>query len=171
MKYQYLLRLLLIALLLVFGVVLQLQKGFYASWYLFAAAAVLLVGHAAFGNVFPAFQQLQAGNSAGAETLLRQTWNPRWLVPRWRTYYFLARGMIALQQQRLDEAEPLLQQALKTKPKKALDRAYLYLNLAHIHYVKKDLAGARQLLVQAKAENVNDLMLREHIQRLEKALS
>jgi len=171
MKYQYLIRLLLIALLLVFGVVLQMQKGLYASWYLFAAAAVLLVGHAAFGNVFPAFQQLQAGNIAGAETLLGQTWNPRWLVPRWRTYYYLAKGMIALQQHRMEEAEPHLQNALKMKPKKALDRAYLYLNLAHIHYVKKDLPGARQYLAQAKAEDVNDLMLREHIKRLENALS
>ena len=171
MKYQYPIRLILIALLVVVGIVLQVERGWHASWYLFAAAALLAAGHVFLGSVFAAFQQLQRGNTPAAESLLRQTWNPRWLIPRLRTYFYLAKGMIALQQHRLEEAESFLQQAVDLKPRRALDRAYLYLNLAHIHYVKKDFQGARQFLLQTKAENVDDLLLKEHIQRLEKALS
>ena len=170
MKYQYPIRLALIALLLVFGVVLQVQKGFYASFYLFAAAGLLLAGHAALGTVYPTFQALRRGATQEAEALLRQTWNPRWLLPRLRTYYFHTKGMIALKSHRLDEAELLLRKALELKPKRPLDRAYLNLNLAHIEYLKKDSLASRKYLGLAKAENVNDLLLKSHIEQLEKAL-
>jgi len=171
MNWQYSFRLVLFGFLLLFGVLLQVQKGFYAAWYLYAAALLLLAGHVLFGTVFPAFQLLQKGGVNEAEKMLRQVWNPSWLLPRHRTYYFLTKGMIALRRKQLDEADPMLREALRLNPRRPLDRAYLCLNLAHIQYMKKEIGPCREFLQQAKSEKVDDLLIKEHIQKLEAALS
>lgn len=171
MKYQYPFRLFLIAMLLFVGVWLNIQKGLYAAWYLYAAALLLAANHAMFGTVFPAFQQLQRGKREVAAALLRQVWNPKWLLPRTRGYYFLIKGMIELQNQNLDAAEYQLRQALGLYLPRPLDKAYLFLNLAHILFLKKKFGESREFLDRAKAEPVNDLVVKEHIKQLENALS
>ncbi|MCB9285246.1 MAG: hypothetical protein H6563_14335 [Lewinellaceae bacterium] len=171
MKWQYSIRLILVSFLVLFGILLQVEKGLYAAWYLFAAAFLLLAGHALFGTVFPAFQLLQRGLVEDADKLLNQVWNPSWLLPRHRTYFFLSKGMIALKRDNPAVAEPLLRQALQLKPERPLDRAYLSLNLAHIQFLKREYQACREFLDLAKSEQVNDLVVKEHIQRLEQALA
>lgn len=171
MKYHYPFRLLLIALLLVFGVWLSIEKGLYAAWYLYAAALILVFNHIILGTVFPAFQQMQQGKKDEAAKLLRQVWNPRWLLPRTRAYYYLIKGMIEMQNKNLDAAEFQLRQALELHLPRPLDKAYLFLNLAHINFLKKEYAEARDFLAQAKAQPVNDLVVKEHIKQLESALA
>jgi Tfp pilus assembly protein PilF len=171
MKHQYTIRLILIFLLMFFGLLLQWQKGLYAAWYLYAAAVLLLAGQVLFGTVLPAFHLLQRGQMDEAAKLLSKTWNPDWLMPRHRAYYYLTAGMMALQKKDPEKAEPMLLKSLKLNPGRPIDRAFLCLNLAHIQYLKKEYQACREFLELAKAEPVEDLHVKEHIQQLEKALA
>ncbi len=160
----------LIFIFLGLGVALHWQVGWSSAWMLYLSALVLFLVHLLFGDVWQAFRLLQRGQPAQAEQLLDRTLFPRLLVRRPRAYYHFACGMIALQQQRLEEGREHLQEALSTGLYRANDRALAQLNLAHIAFVQMDWPRAGQHRRAALAEQPTDLMIREQLQKLERAL-
>ncbi|MCB9035705.1 MAG: hypothetical protein H6557_03715 [Lewinellaceae bacterium] len=169
MTYSYL-RYALIALFLGLGLLLHLKLGFSQAWYLYLAGLVLLVSHIIFGNVWLAFGSLKRGQPERADALLRQTWNPNWLLRRNRAYYFFTLGMLYLQHKKLEDAKDHLQRAISLGLKKPNDHALAQLNLAHIAYVKKEFGYARQALADARSLQPTDLLIKDNLQKLEVAL-
>jgi tetratricopeptide (TPR) repeat protein len=164
------LRYLVIALCLVLGVILHTQLGLRQAWYLYLAGALLLLSHLLLGNAWQAFSALKRGRPAQARALLRHTWAPQLLLRSNRAYYHFAQGMLLLQDKQLPESAQQLQQAVSLGLKYANDNALAYLNLAHIAYVQQNLARAREALDAARRFQPTDLMIKEGMEKLGKAL-
>ena len=163
-------RFVLILLFLVIGVVLQIQNGFSAAWYLYATSLILLFTHFAFGNVWAAFSKLQKGKVLEAEILINQIKKPEWLVSQNRTYYHFIKGMIALQQKDLQEGEKHLKIAADRGLRSKNDNALALLNLAHICFVEERKEAAQTYLHKASAHEPTDLMIKQKIEEMQKLL-
>ena len=79
--------------------------------------------------------------------------------------------MLALQSKELEEGESALKKAIGIKLQRTADQALAKLNLAHIYYVKKEYNSASQLLEEVKAAQVEDLLIKDNIKKLELALA
>ncbi|MEO1517248.1 MAG: hypothetical protein AAFV95_19640 [Bacteroidota bacterium] len=161
----------LILIFLIMGIVLHIETGLKGAWYLYAASAILLVTHILFGSVWVAFRNLQKGKLDEAEVLLNGIRRPQWLAKSPRAYYHFTKGMIALQKKELDEGAKHLEQAMETGLRTGNDSALAALNLAHICYVEKRVDESKGFLKKAKSFDSNDLMIRQNIEKLEKALA
>ncbi len=164
-------RFLLILGFLLIGVVLQVKLGFASPWYLYAAAALLLFTHFRFGNVSAAFVHLRRGKLDKAEELLDQIKRPEWLAKRHLAYYHFTKGLLATQHKELTEGEEHLKEALKIGLRSANDNALAALNMAHICFVNNRKDEAKQHLEKAKSYSSNDLLIKQNIEEMEKALA
>ena len=160
---------LLFGLLLVGGV-LHVRVGGAAPYYFYATAALLGFIHFRFHNVLSAYGALRKGQLEKAERLLRPIRRPAWLARRHRAYYYLTLGMIDLQHKRLPSAGRLLQQAVSLGLPQPREQALALLNLAHIEFAAKRYPAARDYLGQARAIPADDLLLRQGLKELERAL-
>ena len=161
----------LIFLFIGLGILLLLKTGISGAWPLFLGAFLLLITHFLFGSVWVAFNQLKRGNPLKAAVILNQIKRPEWLIKRNRAYYYFTKGMIDLQNKHLEQGENNLLQALDIGLEKNADLALINLNLAHIYYLRKKFDRARQHLAEAKAQNANDLLIKDNITKLEKAMA
>ena len=150
---------------------MHIETGLKGAWYLYAASAILLATHFLFGSVWAAFRKLRRGKLDEAEVLLNDIHRPKWLAKSPRAYYHFARGMIALQKKELPEGEKHLLEAMNTGLRTENDSALAALNLAHIYYVEKRVDDSKSYLARAKSFDSNDLLIRENIEKLEKALA
>ena len=153
------------------GVALQFKMGLGAAWYLYAGGVLFLIAHFLFGTVTPAFNKLNDGKIEEAEALLAKTKYPQLLSSYHRSYYHLVLGMIDLRKKRMDSAEQHLKKTLEIgKLLRSTDNALAALNIAHINFVQKKYDVAKEYLTKAKSFNSNDLMLKEHVTKMEEAL-
>ncbi|MEL6637642.1 MAG: hypothetical protein AAFR05_12905 [Bacteroidota bacterium] len=164
-------RYLLILLFMIIGVSLHLHLGIGSAWYCYAASVLLYVTYYLFGTVGPAFSKLRQGKLAEAERLIKMIRRPEYLLKRHRAYYHFTKGMIAMQKKELRLGEVHLKAALDQGLRNATDKALASLNLAHIHFVQHNKAEARRFLDRAKTFDSNDLLIREKISELERALA
>ncbi len=153
------------------GFLLHWKTGIRGASYLYAAAAVLIMTHLLFGSVWEAFNFLKRGRPDKAEKILSLVRFPALLVRRNRAYYYFTKGMLRLQDKELDEAKPLLREADRLGLSRPVDRALLQLNLAHIFYVENDYEQARHYLEAARSQRADDLLIRDNLAKLEKALN
>ncbi len=161
----------LIALFIGLGILLHLRTGLANAWYLYAAGALLLLTYLLFGNVWTAFNLLKRGQPEQARQVLNRIYFPELLAPRHRAYFHFTQGMILLQQKHLDAAAGHLERAAATGLSRPVDKALLELNLAHIHYVRRQYDQARRHLETAKTYPAGDLLISENIAVLEQALA
>jgi predicted Zn-dependent protease len=152
------------------GIILNIQIGISPAWYLYVTAGILLLTHFLFGTVWSAFSKMRKGNMIEAETLLNQIRKPEWLAKRPKAYYHFIRGVIALQKKDLDEGAKFLKKAIALGLRNNTDAALANLNLAHIAFTQKRPTEAMKYLQDAKACNANDLMIKENLLKLEKAI-
>lgn len=167
----YRIRFILIFSFLLIGAIIHWKIGIDAAWMSYAAAAILLLTHLLFGSVWVAFRFIQRGQLPEAQQLLNRIRYPQLLVKRNRAYYHFAQGLVALQQERFQEGEVHLQEGLKLGLFRANDRAMAFLNLAHIHYVEKNFGQSQSFLQKARDESPTDLMIKDHLGKLEQALA
>lgn len=160
----------LIGLFLLLGVLLHLQLGWSAAWYLYAAALLFALMHLFLGNVMLAWRFLRSGRQQQAEKLLRMVWKPDWLVKPHRGYYFFSKGLIALQTKHFEQAEQMLLRGLDGGLQPVRSRALALLNLAHIAFVQDRHQEVRSYLDQIKALSVDDLKLADKVAEMEQAL-
>lgn len=170
MLYAYF-RIGLIFLFAILGLILHLEVGWEAAWYLYAGAILLTITHYIFGNVWMAFYQLKRGKIDLADKLLRTTRRPQWLVRQHRSYYHFTNGMIALQRKQLDAGQFHLSQSLDLGLKNETDEALVCLNLAHIAFLENKPTDCQQYIDRAKSLKTNDLLIKKHLKELEDLLA
>ena len=161
----------LIFLFIGLGILLQFRTGFENAWPLYLAALILLVSHYLFGMVWVAFNQLKKGKLVQAEQIIQQIKKPEWLIKRNRAYFYFTKGLINLQRKDLEAGEQNLRRALDLGIKRESDVALINLNLAHIYYLRKKFDNARKHLEHAKAQNSGDLLIKDNIVKLERAMA
>jgi hypothetical protein len=160
----------LISLFLVLGVLLHVQQGWSSAWYLYLAALLLLATLFLFGTVWAAFIKLRKGKIKEAEQLLNQIKKPEWLIKRNRAYYHFVKGMIDLQHKDLAPGEVHLKKALDLGLRTGNDQALAALNLAHLCFMEQRFEESRAFLHHAKSAESNDLVIKQNIDKMEKAL-
>jgi len=160
------------AIFISFGlaVLFHLKYGLAASWYLYAACLIFILVHFLFGTVRSALQVLQQRDYNQAELLLSKNKHPEWLLKSSRAYYHFAYGIISLQHEDLAKGKTHFKAAADIGLRNGKDNALAYLNLAHIAYVQKNGTEAREQLEKAKSFSTNDLIVKENLQKLERAL-
>lgn len=164
-------RFLLILTFIILGVLLHVKQGISSAWYLYVAAAILLITHFIFGNVWSAFSMLKKGNMAQAETMIDEIKRPDLLLKGHRAYYHFIKGIISLQDKEFENGEQHLKSALDLGLRTDNDRALVHLNLAHICLAQKRPKDARQYVDAAKDIPYNDLMLKDKIKEMDQALN
>ena len=165
------LRFFLIFLFFALGILLHVQLGFKSAWYLYAASALLLLTYLLFGNISAAFVNLRKGKLEAADKLIQQVFRPAWLIKGHRAYYHFIKGMIALQKKEMETGEHHLKAALTTGLRTDTDKALIAINLAHITFVSGRRDESMKHLQVAKSFESNDLMIKENITKMERALA
>ncbi len=152
------------------GALIHFKVGFNSAWYMYLAGLIILVTHFLFGNVMLAFGRLNKGDVDTAENLILQTKRPDFLLKTHRAYYYFVMGMIALQRKQTGFGEQHLKQALDLGLRTPTDNALVAINIAHVHFVKKEYQKANEFRIKAESFNSNDLMIKENLKKLEQAL-
>jgi len=163
-------RFFLVILFLGIAVWLHVVEGIGSSWYLYLAGFLLLLTHFLTSNVSAAFMLLRGGDLDKAEQLIDQVKKPEWLLKRHRAYYHFTKGMIAAQRNAIPQAKQHLSQALEIGLRTPTDNALAAINLSNFAFQAKDRAEAQKYLDKAKTYKTSDLIIKEHIQRIEGAL-
>lgn len=163
-------RFLIGVIIIALGVLLHFKLGVSSAWHMYLAGSIILATHFLFGNVMLAFGRLNKGDIDTAENLILQTKRPDFLLKTHRAYYYFVLGMIALQRKQAGFAEQHLKQSLDLGLRTDTDNALVAINIAHIHFVKKEYKLANEFRLKAKTFNSSDLMIKENLKKLEEAL-
>ncbi|MEO9022438.1 MAG: hypothetical protein ABI237_09290 [Ginsengibacter sp.] len=105
-------RLLLGALFLVFGIIVNLEAGFWPSFILYLIALILVVGHFLFGPMRLIQGYMESGDMAGAQKVIDSIWFPRLLIKPVRSVYFTLKGNMDMVNQNFDSAEINMKKSL-----------------------------------------------------------
>ncbi len=160
----------IIAFLIGVAVYMQITEGLSLALYFYASALFMLIVELFFGNTTFAFNLLKRGQPEMASDLLDRTWNPNWLIKSKKAYYHFTKGLLFLQVKELDNALEQLKIAHNLGLKTPSDNALNALNIAHIYFTKKDKKQAKHYLEIVKSLSSNDLMMKERVTDMEKAL-
>lgn len=163
-------RFLIGVLIIALGGLIHFKVGFSSAWYMYLAGVIILATHFLFGNVMLAFGRLKKGDVDGAENLILQTKRPDFLLKTHRAYYYFTLGMIALQKKQTGFGRQHLEQALALGLRTPTDNALAAINIADVCFVKKDYKKSDEFRLKAQSFNSNDLMIKEHLKKLEAAL-
>ena len=153
------------------AVIFHFNYGIKGAVYLYLASFLLLMTHFLFGTVHLALEVLKKRDFLQGELLLLKNKHPNWLIRKNRAYYHFAYGIISLQNKDLDKGKMHFEEAAKIGLRSEKDKAFAYLNLAHIAFVQKNLSQAHAHLKFAKNIQTNDLIIKENLQNLESALA
>ena len=158
-------------IIILVGVVLHIKMGLEVAWYFYLGGLILIIVHFLFGTVIAAFNKMNNGDVDGAEKILSKTKYPKWLSPYHQSYYYWVLGMIDLRKKRMDAAERHLKKSLEIgKMPRNSDNALAALNLTHIYFLQKKYTLAKEYLTKAKSFKCSDLMMKEHLEKMEKKL-
>ncbi len=164
-------RFLLVIVFLGLAIWFHVVEGIGTAWYLYVAGVLLLLTHFLTSNVSAAFMLLRSGQLDKAEQLIDQVKKPEWLLKQHRAYYHFTKGMIAAQRNAVPHAQRHLSQALEIGLRTPTDNALAAINLSNFAYQAKDRSEAKKYLDKAKSFETSDLIIKEHIGRLEKGLA
>ncbi len=166
------LRIVLMAVTLIGSVVLMVQ-GFGVGYWIFPllVGLILLVGYILLGTVQSAAQLILKMDFLGAEKRLRLTLNPNWLYVANRAYYYIMKGTIAQNFNRMDEAEEWLRKAQKLKLPTDNEKAAVELQLANLAATKNKWNQALLHFRTLKKLRVTEPAMKEQIREFEKILT
>ncbi|MEM7104192.1 MAG: hypothetical protein AAF502_13725 [Bacteroidota bacterium] len=162
-------RLLFIVVFLIYAVLLTWFGGIGQSWYVFIAVVLLLLAHFKYGSVWPAFRALQKGDFDKAEDIIHQVKRPDWLAKSAKGYYFLVKGLIAMNEKEFEESKQFLRKALETGLRTENDQGLVLLNMAHISYVQQKPNEAIVYIKEGKQLEINPF-LKKKMEELEVAI-
>ena len=156
--------------IIILGALIHFNVGFGSAWYMYLAGVIILATHFLFGNVMLAFGKLNKGEVDAAEDLILQIKRPDFLLKTHQAYYYFVLGMVALQKKQTGFGEQHLKQALELGLRSDTDNALVAINIAHVHFVKKEYKLADEFRIKAETFNSNDLMIKENLKKLKEAL-
>lgn len=162
-------RLLFVFVFLIYGILLTWFAGFGQSWYVFLGAGLLLLAHFKFGSVYSAFRHLQKGDFEKADNMISQIRRPEWLAKSTKGYYYLVKGLIAMNDKEFDTSKLLLRKALEHRLRTDNDQGLVLLNMAHISFVQNKPNEAEVYLKEGKKLKINPF-LKKKMEELEVAL-
>ncbi len=105
-------RLLLSAFFLVFGIIVNLEAGFWPSFILYLIALVLVLGHFLFGPMRLIQGHMENGDMVGAQKVIDSIWFPRLLIKPVRSVYYTLKGNLDMVNQNFDSAEANMKKSL-----------------------------------------------------------
>ncbi len=105
-------RLLLGAIFLVFGIIVNIEAGFWPSFVLYLIAAILIIGHFLFGPMRLIQGYMEEGDMEGAQKVIDSIWFPGLLIKPVRSVYFTLKGNLAMANQDFDTAEAHMKKSL-----------------------------------------------------------
>jgi tetratricopeptide (TPR) repeat protein len=105
-------RLLLAGLFLVFGIIVNIEAGFWPSFILYLIALILVVGHFLFGPMRLIQGYMEKGDMEGAQRVIDSIWFPRLLIKPVRSVYFTLKGNLAMVNEDYDSAEAHMKKSL-----------------------------------------------------------
>jgi len=121
------------------------------------------------GTVFLAMRSLQAQDNDKTEKLLAEIKNPQWLGKFQRSYYYLLNGVLNMQKNNYQIAEGHLKNALDLGVR-AEEQAMVYMQLANIRLMKRDMRGGRMYLDKAKKSEKTPEALKSQVSLMDKEL-
>lgn len=164
------LRFALIAVFLGGGIILSFIINFWYALPLIVIGLVLLAGYLLLGTVQSAAMLMQSMDFHKVERRLALTLSPKLLYSANRAYYFILKGTIAQQRNKLEEAETWLKKAESLKLPSDNERAMVQLQLANLAASKDKWTQAKAIFHKVKDYKVTDANLKEQIKQFEKAL-
>jgi tetratricopeptide (TPR) repeat protein len=105
-------RLLLAGLFLVFGIIVNIEAGFWPSFILYLIALILVVGHFLFGPMRLIQGYMEKGDMEGAQKVIDSIWFPQLLIKPVRSVYFTLKGNLAMVNEDYDSAEAHMKKSL-----------------------------------------------------------
>jgi tetratricopeptide (TPR) repeat protein len=98
--------------ILVLAVVVNITSGFWPSFILYLAAAIMLFTHFFFGPLRLIQDHLEGGDIEGAKKVLDMIWFPNLLYKPVQSVYYTLKGNIAMMEQDFDSAEKHMKKSL-----------------------------------------------------------
>ena len=149
-------RLLLGAIFVVLGIVVNIEAGFWPSFILYLIALVLIVGHFLFGPMRLIQGHMENGDMAGAQKVIDSIWFPRLLIKPVRSVYFTLKGNLAMANQDYDSAEINMKKSLSLgSPMKEAEGANK-LQLGMLSMQKGKIREAETYIRQAVRSGLTD---------------
>jgi len=105
-------RLLLGAFFLLLGIVVNIEAGFWPSFFLYLIAAILIIGHFLFGPMRLIQGYMESGDMAGAQKVIDSIWFPKLLIKPVRSVYFTLKGNLAMVNEDYESAEAHMKKSL-----------------------------------------------------------
>lgn len=105
-------RLLLGAVFLVAGIVVNLESSFWPAFVLYLTAAILIVGHFLFGPMRLIQGYMEDGNMEGAQKVIDSIWFPALLIKPVRSVYYTLKGNLAMVNEDFENAEKHMKKSL-----------------------------------------------------------
>lgn len=165
------LRFALIALCILGGIGMSAGLGFWYGFPFILVGIVLLVGYILLGTVQSGAMLMQTQNFEDAEKRLDLTFFPQWLFKPNRAYFYMIKGMIALQRKDNDNGERLLLKAESIGLPGDNEKAMIAMNIANIHITKNNWNKAAAAFKKTEGLKVTEPMLKDQLKMFEKALS
>lgn len=149
-------RLILFAIFLIAGVIVNIEAGFWPSFILYFVALVLVLGHFLFGPMRLIQGHMEAGDMEGAEKVLNSIWFPGLLIKPVRSVYFTLKGNLAMAKQDYTSAENHMKKSLSLgMPMKEAEGANK-LQLGMLSMQKGDIRGAEKYIRDAIRSGLPD---------------
>jgi len=164
------LRFALMAVLLVGGVVLAFQFGFWYAFPLLLIGLALLVGYVMLGTIQSAAQLMQTGDLEATRKRLNLTLTPKLLYVTNRAYYYMIKGSVALSEKETEEGEMWLRKAQEVKVPTDNEKAMIELQLANIAASKGRWKQAKIHLRTIKGLTVTEQTVKDQVKQLEMAV-
>lgn len=161
----------IIAVSLIAAIVLTATVTFWYALPFYLIGLGFLASYILLGTIQSAAQIMESQDFEATERRLNLTWNPRFLYVTNRAFFFIIKGSLLMNSNRLDEAEDLFNQAAELKLPSETERAMVLLQLANINATKNKWSKARSLFYQAKKLKVTEPNLKAQMKQFEKALT
>lgn len=161
----------LIAVFLLGGIGLSFAFGIGYTWILILIGLIFLASYLLLGTIQSAAEKIQLMDFAGAEKMLGLTFFPKLLYVTNRSIYYILKGSIEAQRKDTKLAEEYFQQALSLKLPSDNEKAMVLLQMCNIQMMKNNWAGAQNYFMQVKKLHINEKLIKEQIDQVEKAIN
>lgn len=165
------LRFAIIGICLLAGIATSILYGIGYGILFFIIAIIFIVGYFLLGTVQSAAQLVQEMKFLEAEKRLALTVKPNWLFKANRAYYFLIKGMVAIQLKRTEEGEKHLQRAQDIGLAGDNEKGMVSLQLANLAASKGKWNIAKLHHRNMKDLKITEPSLKEQVVQFQKALS
>lgn len=161
----------LIVLFLLGGIILSFSVGFWYSLPLILIGLGFLISYVLLGTIQSAAQMMQNMDLEACEARLNLTLNPNWLYVTNRAYYFLIKGSIDIQRDKVNEAETWFNKALSLKLPTDNEKAMILIQMINIHFQKSRWTQATNTYRELKKLNYSKDLFKDQIKMIDQVMA